>query len=120
MADVFKEEIGQSQYLTATCDPAIGWAQCLGKLHLKPACTTALDVSDPYMQGVGDLNNRQKQLAATHPNLMAIDCGQSFLMDNGAAVNPELLPDGVHPSTEGAVELAKCMGAGIQAALRHG
>lgn len=75
------------------------------------------DPTNPYFWGLNDINERQAQLASRHEKVMVVNCGQAFLSQNGSLIRFDRMPDGVHPSAEGAADFAKCIASGIETAM---
>ena len=79
-----------------------------GDMLMAPQATM-YDQPSKFSEAVGVVNAGFQDLAARQPHWWFQDCGAHFLVDSGTRLDAKLLPDAVHPSTEGMAAIATCL-----------
>ncbi|KAI7837173.1 hypothetical protein COHA_008966 [Chlorella ohadii] len=63
-----------------------------------------------YSRALPVVNTRLRAYAAGQPRVQYLDCGARFLVPNGTAIDPALMPDALHPSAAGMERgIAQCI-----------
>jgi len=61
-----------------------------------------------YSAAIEAVNLHLQEFESVDGRVMFVDCGKGFLLPDGSGIDPKTMPDGLHPSGDGAQVLADC------------
>ncbi|GAB4817138.1 hypothetical protein N2152v2_004184 [Parachlorella kessleri] len=72
-----------------------------------------------YSHAISLLSSRIKAITSVDGHLHFLDCADHFLSGPHGSINPDLMPDALHPSKAGYELLAECMAPTIVTLIEH-